>query len=138
MSEYMKPVPAPDHVTAEFWAAAKRRKLLIQRCEDCGARQSLPQACCRSCLSEKVTWSETSGRGTVYSYTTIHRPPSPRFATDVPYTLALVELEEGVRLLSNIIGIPPEDVRVAMPVEVVFDDISPTISLPRFRPRGQP
>jgi uncharacterized OB-fold protein len=117
MSEYMKPVPAPDHVTGEFWAAAKRRKLLIQHCVDCDARQSLPQPCCRSCLSEKIAWSEASGRGAVYSYT------------------ALVELEEGVRLLSNIIGIPPQDIRVDMPVEVVFEDISPTISLPRFRPR---
>ncbi len=138
MPEYTKPVPSPDHVTGEFWAAAKRRKLLIQHCEDCGARQSLPQPCCRSCLSEKIRWLEASGRGTVYSYTTIHRPPSPRFEGDVPYTLALVELEEGVRLLSNIIGIPPEDVRVDMPVEVVFDDISPAISLPRFRPRKHP
>jgi uncharacterized OB-fold protein len=77
---------------------------------------------------------EASGRGRIYSYTVIHRPPSPAFEEDVPYTLALVELEEGVRLMSQIVGIEPDDVSVDLPVEVVFDDISPAISLPRFRP----
>ena len=134
MTQYNKPVPVPDHVTAQFWDAAKHHKLLIQSCPDCGAQQSFPQSYCRNCLSEKITWSEASGRGKVYSYTVIHRPPSMKFQADVPYTVAIVELDEGVRMMSNIIGIDPEDVRVGMAVEVVFDDITPTISLPKFRP----
>ena len=126
MTEYNKPVPVPDHITAKFWDAAKHHKLLIQSC---------PQSYCRGCLSENIAWSEASGRGKVYSYTIIHRPPSLRFQEDVPYTVAIVKLDEGVRMMSNIIGIDPEDVRVGMAVEVVFDDITPTISLPKFRPR---
>ena len=134
MAEYSKPVPTPDHVTGEFWAAAMQHKLLIQRCLDCGSRHTFPQTYCRGCLSGNMEWVEASGRGRIYSYTVTHRPPSPVFEKDIPYTLALVELEEGVRLMSQIIGIEPDDVSVDLPVEVVFDDISPTISLPRFRP----
>jgi uncharacterized OB-fold protein len=134
MAEYNKPVPMPDHVTKKFWDAAKHHKLLIQTCLDCRARQSFPQPYCRGCLSENIEWSEASGKGKIYSYTIIHRPPSSRFQADVPYTVALVELDEGVRMMSNIIDIKPEDVYVGMAVEVVFDDITPTISLPKFRP----
>jgi uncharacterized OB-fold protein len=134
MAEYLKPVPMPDHVTGKFWEAAKQHKLIVQRCIDCGARQFFPQSYCRCCLSENIEWSEASGRGKIYSYTIIHRPPSSAFQEDVPYTVALVELDEGVRMMSNIIDIEPEDVRVDMPVEVVFEDISSTISLPKFRP----
>ena len=138
MAEYLKPVPIPDHVTGKFWEAAKQHKLLIQRCLECGVRQSLPQPYCRCCLSENIEWSEASGRGRIYSYTITHRPPSLTFEEEVPYTVALVELEEGVRLMSNIVDIKPENVNVGMTVEVVFDDISPTISLPRFRPFRYP
>jgi len=130
----MKPVPVPDHVTGRFWEAAKQHRLLIQRCGDCGTNQFLPQSCCRTCLSENIDWIETGGKGHVYAYTVIYRPPTLTFEDDVPYTVALVELEEGVRLMSNIVEIEPEEVRVGMPVEVVFDDISPIISLPKFRP----
>jgi uncharacterized OB-fold protein len=134
MAEYMKPVPIPDHVTGRFWEAAKRHCLLIQRCRDCGSYQFFPQSYCRKCLSENIDWVETSGKGEVYSYTIVYRPPSLMFEDDVPYTVALVDLSEGVRLMSNIIGIEPEEVCVGMAVEVVFDDISPLISLPKFRP----
>jgi len=121
-------------VTGEFWAAAREHRLLIQHCRACGRHQFIPQSCCRACLSEQVEWVETSGSGKVYSYTIIHRPPTRRFQEDVPYTVALVELDEGVRMMSNIVGIAPERVRVGMAVEVVFEDISPEISLPKFRP----
>jgi uncharacterized OB-fold protein len=136
MEEYLKPVPIPDHVTGKFWAASKQHKLLIQHCFDCGARQSFPQSYCRCCLSENIDWSEASGRGKIYSYTIVYRPPSVKFQEDVPYTVALVELDEGVRMMSNITEIEPEDVRVGMTVEVVFDNVTSTISLPKFRPMG--
>ena len=138
MAEHMKPAPMPDHVTAEFWEAAKQGRLLIQRCGDCGRLQFFPQSQCRTCLSEHVEWVEASGKGRIYSYTVVHRPPSLTFEDDVPYTVALVELKEGVRMMSTIIEIEPEHVRVDMPVEAVFDDISPTISLPKFRPVAVP
>lgn len=134
MTEYRKPAPIPDHVTGEFWEAAKQHGLLIQRCQDCGANQFFPQSSCRKCLSDRMEWLEASGKGVIYTYTIVHRPPTQTFDEDVPYTVALVELEEGVRMMSTIIGIKPQDVRVNMPVEIVFEEISTTISLPRFRP----
>ena len=134
MTEYMKPVPMPDHVTGRFWEAAKQHRLMIQRCRECGEYQFFPQSYCRNCLSEDIDWIEACGKGEVYAYTVVHRPPSLTFEEDVPYTVALVELSEGVRLMSNIVEAEPEEVSVGMPVEVVFDDISPTISLPKFRP----
>lgn len=134
MAEYRKPVPTPDHVTGEFWDAARNHELLVQHCRDCGAYQVLPQSCCRSCLSDRIEWVEATGKGTIYSYTVVHRPPSRKFEEDVPYTVALVELDEGVRMMSNIVEIEPQDVRVGMEVEVVFEEIGPGISLPKFRP----
>ena len=134
MGEYVKPVPRPDALTREFWDAARKHRLMIQHCRECGLHQFLPQSCCRGCLSEQIEWVETRGKGRIYSYTIIHRPPTRKFQEDVPYTVALVELDEGVRMMSNIVGIDPEGVRVGMAVEVVFEEISPEISLPKFRP----
>ena len=137
MLPYEKPVPAPDHVTGPFWKAAKQGRLLIQRCPGCGARQFYPQSCCRRCLSGDLEWVDAAGKGTIYSFTVIHRAPSRPFEPDVPYTVALVDLDEGCRMISNIVDVSPQDVRVGMQVEVVFEEITPEISLPKFRPRRE-
>ena len=134
MAEYPKPIPVQDHVTGRFWESAREHKLLIQRCSDCDEYQFFPQTSCRVCLSDRTEWVESRGRGQIYSYTIVHRPPNASFDEDVPYSVALIELEEGVRMMSNVVEIEPQDIRVGMPVEVVFEDISPTISLPKFRP----
>jgi len=134
MAEYEKPVPEPDAVTAPFWEAAKQNRLLIQRCPSCGAHQFYPQASCRSCLSDDIEWVDAKGKGTIYSYTVVHRAPSRTFEPDVPYTVALVDLDEGCRMITNIVGVDPQEVRVGMRVEVVFEAITPQISLPKFRP----
>jgi uncharacterized OB-fold protein len=138
MKTYEKPIPQPDAVTGPFWEAARQGRLLVQHCPGCGAHQFYPQASCRKCLSEELDWVDAKGEGTIYAYTVIHRAPSRPFAPDVPYTVALVDLDEGCRMISNIVDVPPEDVRVGMPVEVVFEEITPEISLPKFRPRRQP
>ena len=134
MKEYQKPVPEPDRVTAPFWEAARAKKLLVQRCPGCGAHQFFPQAHCRECLSDRLEWVESTGKGTVYSFTVIHRPPSSTFERDVPYTVALVDLDEGCRMISNIVDVDPQAVRVGMSVEVVFEEITANVSLPKFRP----
>lgn len=134
MENYSKPAPIPDRVTGRYWEAAQQHKLLIQRCDNCGGYQTLPQSYCRRCLSENLEWTQARGTGKIYSFTIIQRAPSSAFEKDVPYTVALVELDEGARMMSNIVEIGPQDVRVGMPVEAVFDTISPTISLPKFRP----
>lgn len=137
MEAYEKPVPEPDHVTRPFWEAARQNRLLIQRCPNCGAHQFFPQAHCRGCLSDRLEWVESKGKGTLYSFTVIHRPPASAFEKDVPYTVALIDLDEGCRMLSNIVEVSPEAVRIGMPVEVLFEEITPEISLPKFRPRRQ-
>jgi uncharacterized OB-fold protein len=137
MEAYEKPVPEPDHVTRPFWEATKQNRLLVQRCPDCGVLQFFPQAHCRGCLCDQLEWVESKGKGTVYSFTVIHRPPAAAFEKDAPYTVGLIDLDEGCRLISNVVEVDPEDVRVGMPVEVVFEEITPEISLPRFRPWRQ-
>ena len=135
MAEYQKPVPVPTAESQEYWAGCKRHELLIQRCRSCGRFQFYPRAVCTGCLSQDLEWAKASGRGTVYSYSVVYRAPSKAFAADAPYATAIVELEEGVRMMSNVVGCPPEEVRIGMPVEVVFEDVSDEIALPKFRPR---
>ena len=91
------------------------------------------QSCCRRCLSEDIEWIKAGGKGKVYSFTIVHRPPSLVFEDDVPYVVAIIELDEGPRVMSNIVEMDPEKVRVDMRVEVAFDDITPAITVPRFR-----
>ena len=137
MEGYEKPMPEPDHVTRPFWEATKQKKLLFQRCPDCGAHQFFPQAHCRGCLSDRLEWVASKGHGTVYSFTVIHRPPAAAFEKEAPYAVGLIDIDEGCRMISNIVGVNPEDVCVGMPVEVVFEESTPEISLPKFRPRRQ-
>jgi uncharacterized OB-fold protein len=89
-------------------------------------------------MSEELDWVDAKGKGTIYAYTVIHRAPSRPFEPDVPYTVALVDLEEGCRMITNIVDVSPQEVRVGMEVEVVFEEITPEISLPKFRPRREP
>lgn len=137
MTEHSKPIPVPDLVTAKFWEAAREHKLLLQRCGDCGAFQFFPQSLCRGCLSQRLNWIEASGRGTIYSYTIVHRAPSAAFERDIPYVVALVELDEGVRMMSNVVGCVPQEVSIGMEVEVLFDHVTDEIAIPKFRPAGK-
>jgi uncharacterized OB-fold protein len=133
-SEYTKPLPTPDAETAPFWRGTKEHQLLIQKCGDCGAYRFYPRLYCPKCASEAVQWSRVSGRATVYSYTVIHRAPSPGFKPDLPYVLAIVDLDEGVRMMTNIVGCKPEEVRIGLNVSVVFNDVTSEITLPKFQP----
>jgi uncharacterized OB-fold protein len=87
-------------------------------------------------MSDRLTWIEASGKGTIYSYTVVHRAPSS-FADSVPYVVALIDLTEGVRMMTNVVGVPPSDVRIGAAVEVIFDDVTPEITLPKFRLVGE-
>ena len=118
-----RPLPQPDTESREFWEGVKTRQFRLQRYRDCQRFRFYPRAVCPHCLS-----------GTIYSYTGCHRPAGEAFAPDVPYIVALVDLAEGVRLMSNLIGCPPEQARVDLPVEIVFEDASPDIALHKFKP----
>jgi uncharacterized OB-fold protein len=132
MSEYSKPLPKPSPTSRPFWEAARRHELQLQRCSACGKFIYYPRDRCPSCFSDRLEWQRVSGRGKIYSYTLVRRASSRAFA-DAPYVLAIVELAEGPRMTTNIVA-PPEQVRVEMPVEVVFDDVTPEHTLVKFRP----
>jgi hypothetical protein len=121
---------------APFWEAARRHQLVVQRCADCGALRFPAREVCSRCLSRAATWQPVAGTGRIFSVAVFHQANHPAFAAEVPYAVVTVQLDEGVRMLSGVAGIPARDVAVDMPVEVVFDDVSPEISLPRFRPRA--
>jgi uncharacterized protein len=129
-----RPLPAPTALTEGFWAAAREHRLVVQRCDDCGRLRHYPQECCPECTSGAWSWTPVSGRGVVYTFTVSHQPFHPRWAGRTPYVVATVELEEGVRMVSDL---PPEDtdrVQIGGPVEVFFDDQPDSdVTLPRFR-----
>ena len=126
------PLPRTTAISRPFWDACRRHQLMVQRCDACGCFIFIPQDFCRHCLSQDLTWVPSSGRGRVYSYTVVWRPQTPAFP--VPYVVAIIDMDEGYQMLSNVVGCPTETVFIGMPVEVVFEDASPEISLPKFRP----
>ena len=136
MSETL-PTSAPvvNAETQRFWDATAQGRLELPRCDACQTVIWYPRAICPWCHSTSTTWIELSGRGEVYSYTVTRRAPG-RWGEVTPYVLAYVELEEGPRLLTNVVGCPPDDVRIGLPVEVAFADTGAGNALPRFRPRG--
>ncbi len=135
-TKYAKPLPRFDEESKGFWEACQRHELCVQRCGDCAALRHYPRALCPSCLSARVEWVRCSGKGTVHTFTVTHQNQAAGFRDELPYVLAYVELAEGVRMLTNIVGCAPDAVRIGMPVEVVFDDVTPEVTLPKFKPVG--
>lgn len=133
MTAYSAPLPQPTPDTKPFFDALRQHKLLVQRCNACAIAYYYPRPFCPHCLSDDVAWEEASGKGTLYSFVINHRSP-PGF--DAPYIIAVVQLDEGPRMMTNLVGIEPdpEMVRCDMAVEIVFDDVTDTMTLPRFRP----
>ena len=134
MSTPGRPLPRTDEESRGHWEALVRHELCLQRCGGCGRLRFPPRAVCPVCLASAVRWQRASGRGVVYSFTVTHQNQAPGFRERLPYVLALVELEEGVRLMTNLVDCPPDTVRIGMPVEVVFEDVTPEVTLPLFRP----
>ena len=133
-----KPLPAVTTEAKPFWDAAAQQKLIIQRCQDCNAWVWTPRPSCNECGSEKVEWTQMSGKGEVYSFTVIRqvvgRAASQAFEPDIPYVIAWVDLDEGPRLITNIIGCPVENVKLGMKVAVQFEKASEKVWLPKFKP----
>lgn len=128
-----RPVPLADDVSRPYWEAAGRGELLFQECPACGHRQLYPRALCTVCAATPE-WRTSSGRGTVYSCTVIRQNWAQPFREMLPYVVAMVELEEGPRLMSNVTDCSPEDVSVGMPVEAWFLAVEDGLALPMFRP----
>jgi len=127
------PAPAVNPETAEFWTATQHGRLLLKRCLDCASVIWYPRAICPECASMRTEWFEAAGRGRVYSYTLNHRGEGA-YQGLPPFVLAYVELDEGPRMMTNIVAADPAELAVGLPVQVVFDDTGEGAALPRFRP----
>ena len=129
------PIKAPqiDASTQEFWDAARRGVLRIKHCNACGANHYYPRPFCPKCWSTDVNWFDAAGTGTLYTYSVVHSNDLPAFRDRVPYVVAIVDLDEGPRMETNIVGCPLDELRVGMRVTVAFEDEG-EIVLPRFRP----
>lgn len=133
---YDKPLPKLTALNRPFWEGTLRGELCMQRCRACGKFWYPIEPRCPKCLSKDYDWSALCGRGTVLSFVVFHQVYDARFKGAVPYNVALVELEEDVRMFSNIVGVPDDAIHVGMPVEVQFHPATEEVSIPRFRPAG--
>jgi uncharacterized OB-fold protein len=127
-------MPHPSPESLPFWEAAKTHRLLLPQCNACGKFWFPPSRRCPHCLSADFVWREARGEGRIYSFVVYHRVYHPGFEGDVPYVVAIVELDEGPRMLSNIVGIAPDDVRCDMRVRVAFEDTESGMAIPKFTP----
>ena len=127
-------LPAPDVETEPYWAAARDGRLLIKRCTSCAHVFHYPRPFCPKCWSDDVEWEEASGRATLYTWSVVRQNDLPPWPERVPYVAAVVDLEEGPRMLTNVEGCEPDDLRVGMALQVAFRKETDEITLPIFRP----
>ena len=132
--EIRRPRPHLSRDTKGYWEAARNHQLVLQRCLGCKAFRHYPTPMCPECHSLEFEWVPSSGRGTVYTYAIVNQVLHPFWTDKVPYNVVLVELEEGIRIVSNLVDCPNESIHIGMPVTVVFEPLSAEITLPRFRP----
>lgn len=136
MSDYAKPLPTITDENREFWEGAKRGRLRMQQCQGCGHIRYPISHVCPKCLSYEFQWTDLSGRGEVFSYVVFHQLYNKAFERDIPYNVALVQLEEGPRMYSNIVGVDNDAVKIGDKVEAVFDPVTPEVTIPRFKLRA--
>jgi len=135
-TEYKKPLPNPLHwqTSKPFWEAARRHELVMPRCKSCDKMFFYPRETCPRCLNQDIEWHKVSGLGRLHSFTVIHQPANPTFQADAPYVYAMVQLDEGPRMIANLADCPPDQARVDMRLQAVFDDVTPEWTLVKFRP----
>lgn len=134
MSEHLdKNLPQPTAETAAYWEGCRNNQLLIQRCTQCGHYQFYPRTVCTACMSDGIEWVQASGHGRVSSFTVIRRAVSKAYVAEVPYVIALIELDEGPTMMSNVVECDPDSVAIGMLVEVTFEQWSDQITIPKFR-----
>ncbi len=129
-----KPVPAPSSDSLEFFEGAKQGRLMIQRCEACGKHRFVARRRCDGCGSPRSAWVRASGRARLVSYARVHQKFHPAFAAETPYPIATVELEEGPRLLTGLVGLSGKTLQAGMALEVVFEPAGPEWKIPKFKP----
>jgi len=130
-----RPLPAPTAETKPYWDMAREHKLGLPRCRSCGLSHFYPRPFCPHCGARELEWIETAGTGTVYTFTINRRAANPAMKERLPYAVAVVELAEGPRVLTNIVDSDLEQLAIGAAVEVVFERVSDEITLPQFRLR---
>jgi hypothetical protein len=130
----LKHFPRPTPETEVYWEGCRKHELLLQRCTQCSEFQFYPRIICTNCASEDLEWVKGSGRGRVLTFAIVRRAVSEAYAADVPYVVALIQLDEGPTMMSNVVQCDPETVKIGSPVQVIFEDWSEEISVPQFRP----
>ena len=130
----IKQFPRPTPETEAYWQGCRNHELLLQRCTQCNKFQCDPRSMCANCASENLEWVKASGQGKVLTFTIGRHPVSEAYAADVPYVVALIQLDEGPTMMSNVVQCDPETLQIGNPVQVVFEDWSEEISIPQFRP----
>jgi uncharacterized OB-fold protein len=133
---YQKPLPAISSLNQPYWDALKRRELRMQQCDECWRVWFPPSPLCPKCWSRKFSWKQLSGQGRVNSWVVFHQAYFKSYEHDLPYNVAEVELDEGPRILTNLVGIVNDQIRAGLEVEVVFDDVTGDITLAKFKPRA--
>ena len=126
------PCPVPNGDSRPYWDAAREGRLLIRKCSDCGTLHFMPRHLCPACWSDKLEWVESQGRGTVNTFSIIHRAPTPDFGANTPYVIAMIDLDEGPRMFANIIGKNALQVGIGDRVSVIFEERSDGFKLPQF------
>lgn len=134
METPQKPVPVVNPWAKPFWDAAKEERLVFQKCADCQKNIFYPRIACPDCFSDNLEWIEASGKGTIYSFTVVESNSPSAFLADIPYVVAIIKLEEGIQMLSNVVKCDPYKLSCDMPVEVVFEKLNDEFTLPKFRP----
>ena len=129
-----KPVPIPDSVSAAFFDGARDGRLMLQHCTSCGGWSFPVRERCPHCFAGNLGWRAASGRGTLYTFAIMHQVMNPGFADSVPYNVAQVDLEEGVRMVSNVVGVANDALRIGMKLEVCFENVGDGVCVPKFRP----
>lgn len=136
---YLKPRPQPDPSTAPFWDGCREHRLMIQQCTKCGHNRFPPTPYCQKCHAPEHEWVASQGHGSIFSWIVVEHPiPADLYRGDVPYVVALIDLDEGVRVVSNVVKCDPYAIQAEMRVQVVFDDVAEDLTLPRFVPAGSP
>jgi len=134
MTNYIKPLPIITDDNRHYWEFCKKHELRMQKCHNCGYIRFPPSILCPRCHSMDTEWVKLSGRGKIYSFVVYRMSYHPSYADDIPYAVAVIQLAEGPRMESNITGSKVENLRIDMPVEVYFDDVTAEVSLPKFKP----
>jgi hypothetical protein len=128
-----KPSPVVNSWAQPFWDAARQERLVVQKCSDCDQHIFYPRMACPHCFSDHLDWVTVAGKGTIYSYTVVENNPPSAFLGDLPYVVAIIRLEEGVRMLANIVQCDPGELTCDLPVEVIFEKLNDEFTLPKFR-----